>query len=115
MLRLIINTDFFRNGCGNAANYYNGVAYEFSPYTGPPPAGPSDQIQDASDLITLNVLEIVSQPTPGQFELYHSSAPPSVGIAATTAVPAGTYSLTLRVTDRKGSGLSTDFDFDLVV
>lgn len=109
------NTDFFRNGCGNAANYYNGVAYEFSPYTGPPPAGPSDQIQDVSDLITLNVFEIVSQPTPGQFELYYSSGPPSVGIAATTAVPAGTYSLTLRVTDRKGSGLSTDFDFDLVV
>jgi len=111
------NTDFFRNGCANSANYYNGVAYEFSPYTGPPPASASDQIQDVSDLITLNVFQLIPRGTvpPGLFELYHQSGPPSIGIQATSAATIASYPLTLRVTDRKGSGLSTDFDFDLVL
>ena len=109
--------DFFRNGCVNAANYYNGVAYEFSPYTGPPPASASDQIQDVSDLITLGVLELIPRGTvpAGLFELYSQSGPPSVGIQATSAAPIASYPLTLRVTDRSGSGLFTDFDFDLIL
>ena len=107
------NKDYFKNGCVNPNNHYNGVAYEQGVVS--PPATSADQITSASELLSLGVLSIVSQPTPGQFELYSQGGPPSVGIQATTTAAAGTYALTLRVTDRSGSGASTDFNFDLVL
>jgi len=114
------NKDFFRNGCVNSDNYYNGVAREdpsAPPFPPVSPAGASDIIINVDELITLGVFELIPRGTvpPGLFQLYHSSGPPSIGIEATSAAPIASYPLTLRVTDRSGSGLSTDFDFDLVL
>ena len=109
------NDDYFRNGCVNPLNYYDGVSFDGSGGVNPP-ADSGDIITTVSDLLTLGVFEIVNQPTPGQFRLYTQGGPPSVGIQCDTVpAPSGTYNLTLRVTDRSGSGESSDFDFDLVL